>query len=116
MTVQEIVAGLDLEVVAGGTGLGREVKGGYACDLMSLVLVRSREGDAWVTMNAHPNVVAIANLRDLACVIIAERPRPDEMTLIGADEKGIPVLVSDEPTFTVCRKLGEMGVDGTRSE
>ena len=50
MTVREIVSALSLEVAAGTEGLNREVTGGYACDLMSCVMVRARKGDAWVTV------------------------------------------------------------------
>lgn len=114
MIVRDIVSALPVEVAAGSDGLDRDVKGGYAADLMSLVLVRAREGDAWLTLNAHPNVVAIANLLDLACVIITEGPRLDDDTVARANEKAIPILVTNDTTFAIATKLGGMGIAGDR--
>jgi predicted transcriptional regulator len=110
MKVQDILAPLALEVAAGAEGLDREITGGYASDLMSWVIVRAKEGNVWVTVQAHPNVVAVANLLDLACVIITEGARPDEQALSRASEKDIPVLLSKKTTFTVVGKLAKLGV------
>src|SRR4030042_2992657 len=110
MNVRSIVTSLDLEVAAGTEGLEKEITGGYASDLLSWVIVRAKEGNAWVTVQAHPSTVAVANLLDLSCVIITEGARPDDQTLERASEKGIPVLLSLENTFTVVGKLAKLGI------
>jgi predicted transcriptional regulator len=110
MIVSEVVAALGLTVAAGKAGLGREVRGGYASDLLSCVMAGAEPGDVWVTLQAHPNVVAVADLRDLACVVISEDATPDEETLGRAEERGIPMLISAEDTFTVVGRLTRLGV------
>ncbi|MBC7234851.1 MAG: serine kinase [Chloroflexi bacterium] len=115
MTVQELIPALGLEIVSGdGPHLARPITGGYASDLLSCVMAGAKEGNVWVTLQAHPNVIAVADLLDLACVIITEGTRPDEETLSRAREKGIPVLLSEQGTFTVVSRLAALGIEGTR--
>ncbi|NLT74439.1 MAG: serine kinase [Chloroflexi bacterium] len=112
MNVADVVSSLGLEVLCGADGLDREVTGGYASDLLSCVMAGAAAGQVWVTLQAHPNVVAVADLLGLACVIIAENVRPDEATVARANERGIPILSSAETTFTVVAGLVGQGVSG----
>lgn len=114
MTVQEIVSALGLEVVAGAERLGDEITGGYASDLLSCVMAGAKAGNIWVTLQAHTNVIAVAELLNLAGVIITEGVRPGEETLSRANEKGIPTLLSTESTFTVVGKLWQLGIRGAK--
>jgi predicted transcriptional regulator len=110
MTVEEIVAALGLQVMAGQEHLGREISGGYASDLLSCVMAGAGRDNVWVTLQAHPNVIAVAELIDLACVIITEGTRPQDETLAKAQERGIPVLLAQESTFAVVGQLYGMGL------
>jgi len=114
MTVAEIVSALEVQVAAGSANLQREVTGGYASDLLSCVMAGASAGNVWVTLQAHLNVVAVAELLDLACVVITEGMRPDEETLVKANEKGLPTLLTKESTFTVVGKLTQLGIHGSR--
>ncbi|MHB1296378.1 MAG: DRTGG domain-containing protein [Anaerolineae bacterium] len=113
MTIEEIVSALSLEVAAGADNLTRPVTGGYASDLLSCVMAGAAAGNVWVTLQAHVNVIAVAALLDLACVVITEGVRPDEETLARANEKGIPTLLAHENTYTVVGKLTSLGIVGT---
>lgn len=113
MTVQEIANALALEVAAGAAQLGRDVTGGYASDLLSCVMAGAQAGNAWVTLQAHLNVVAVAALLDLACVIITEGAHPDSDSIARANEEGVPILLTEESTFTVVGKLHQLGVRGS---
>ncbi|MGM0401392.1 MAG: DRTGG domain-containing protein [Chloroflexota bacterium] len=110
MTVQEIVEKLELKVVAGRSGLHKEVTGGYASDLLSCVIAGASEGNVWVTLQAHPNIVAVADLLELACIVVSEGMEPDEETLGRANESGIPILLAEESTFTLVGKLFQVGI------
>jgi len=109
-TVQDLVTTLSLEVAAGAAGLSRQVTGGYASDLLSCVMARAQAGNVWVTLQAHVNVMAVAALLDLACVIITEGARPDAAALARAEERGIPVLLTPRGTFTIVAALAALGV------
>lgn len=109
MNVQELVVPLRLTVAADG-GLEREISGGYASDLLSCVMGKAQPGNVWVTLQAHPNVVAVASMLDLAAVIITEGVEPDMETVTRAQENGVTLLRSDATTFAVVSKLAALGV------
>lgn len=84
----------------------REVTGGYTGDLLSWVMSGAMEGDAWVTIMSNVNVVAVASLCDVACVILAQGVVLEKKDLETAGDKGINVLSSSLSAFEVCRLIG----------
>lgn len=112
MNVGEVATALGLKVLAGAQGLEREITGGYASDLLSCVMARAGAGNLWVTLQAHPNVVAVADLLSLAGVIITEETPVDAVTLQRANERNIPLLHAPETTFTVIGRLVALGIQG----
>ncbi|MBC7224960.1 MAG: serine kinase [Anaerolineae bacterium] len=114
MKVHEIVQALSLEVLAGASLLDRPVTGGYASDLLSRVLAAAKAGNVWVTLQNHPNVVAVASLLDLAAVIVTEGPEVGPETVARAQEHGVVLLRTPHDTFTIVARLAEMGVEGVR--
>ena len=75
MKLAHLVDALGLQVRAGQGQLQNEVTGGYASDLLSDVIANSRQGDLWITLQRHVNVVAVASMKDLAGVILVNRSR-----------------------------------------
>jgi hypothetical protein len=112
MTLEEIRRQLQLEVRAAPGKLAVEVTGGYASDLLSCVMAGARAGYVWVTLQGHPNIVAVASLIDLAGVIITEGMNPDPGTIEKAEEEGVPILTTPLTTFTVVGRLFELGLLG----
>lgn len=108
MKVQDIVDQLGLILVSGESGLNREVTGGYVSDLLSDVMGNSKEGQLWITLQTHKNVMAIASLKDLAAVILVKGFQPDEDMLQQSNEEGIPVLSTSDKTFEISGKLYEL--------
>jgi predicted transcriptional regulator len=108
MTIKELCNSLHLEILAGPSGLDREVKGGYVSDLLSDVMGRATEGDVWITLQTHRNVVAIASLRDLAGIILVNGQRPDPEMAEQANRENIPILGTEEPTFSITGKLYQL--------
>ena len=58
MTVRELATQLKLEVCCGAAGLDKEIKGGYTSDLLSDVMGNAREGNIWITLQTHKNIIA----------------------------------------------------------
>jgi hypothetical protein len=110
MNLREIADRLALEVCAAQQMLESEVTGGYVSDLLSYVMARAKEGDVWVTMQNHVNVVAVASLVNLTGVIITEGARPEPAMLEKAEQEGIPILVTPLTSYVVAGKLYELGV------
>jgi predicted transcriptional regulator len=111
VTVGELVAALELRILAGGD-LRRPVTGGYASDLLSCVMAKAKEGNVWITLQAHQNVIAVASLLSLAAIIITEGIEPDLEMLARAQEQGVVVLSSQSTTFVVAGQLYEAGIRG----
>ena len=114
MTVREVVEALSLRVVAGQSGLEQQITGGYASDLLSCVMAGAKTGNLWVTMQGHPNVVAVASLLDLAAVVVTEGSPIEPISLQRAEEKGIPLLTTERGTFCTVAKLAQVGIRETR--
>lgn len=108
MKISDIVSALDLEVVSGEKGLGREITGGYVSDLLSDVIGGAHEGNVWITMQTHHNVIAVASLKELAAVIMVKGLRPAEETIRKSNEEGIPVLSSFNDTFKITGRLYDL--------
>ncbi len=112
MKLKEIVEALGLEVRSGSGLLDKEVRGGYASDLLSDVMAHTRPGDLWITLQVHLNIVAVATLNDLAGIILVNGREPEEATLRKATEEGVVLMVSPLSTFEVAGRLYELGIRG----
>jgi len=105
MKVSELVKELNLMVFSGGEGLDREISGGYVSDLLSDVMENSSEGEVWITLQTHCNVVAIACRKELACVLLVSSLAPGQDTIDHSNERGIPVLGTSLSTFEIAGLL-----------
>ncbi len=112
MKLSEIVKTLGLKVKTGEGQLNEEVTGGYASDLLSDVIAHSRKGNIWVTIQTHPNIVAVATMKELVGIILTGGREPDSDAVQKAEEEGIPILVSPLFTFELVGKLYQMGIPG----
>ena len=110
MIVNDIVRALNLQVVAGAAALSREITGGYSADLLSCVMARAKAGNAWVTLQAHPNVIAVATLLELAAVIVTEGAPISDDVKAKADAEGIALLATPHTTFWVVGELARLGI------
>lgn len=112
MMVRDVARQLDLKIVAGENRLDREVTGGYAGDLLSCVMAGAASGNLWVTVQGHPNVVAVATLTGISGVIVTEGARIDPGVADKANQEGIPILSSLKPSFEVVAALAGLGITG----
>ncbi len=106
LTVEKLMDKLELAPIELPDGT-RRITGGYAGDLLSWVMGRANEGDAWVTIMTNMNVAAVAQLTDVACVIFAEGVEPDKETVLKARMHGINLLGSPKGIFELCGLISE---------
>ena len=83
----------------------REVTGVYIGDLLSWVMGRAECGDAWITIMSNINIVAVASLADVACIILAEGVVLDENVCTTAQQKGINVYTSEKTAYQLAASL-----------
>lgn len=108
MTVRELMNELNLKLFSGEKGLDNEITGAYVSDLLSDVMGFAQEGQAWITLQTHKNIMAIASLKELPCIILVKNFEPAEDTMESSNDEDIPVLGSSEQTFELSGKLYEL--------
>ncbi len=94
MTVNELAVVCGFEKVALPDG-EKQVTCGYCGDLLSWVMGRAKENCAWITIMSNVNIVAVAALADVGCIVLAEGVTLDESVIKTADEKGINILSTE---------------------
>jgi predicted transcriptional regulator len=105
MKLRELIKRAGLEIVAGETGLDKEVSSGYTSDLLSDVMGNSCEGQIWITMQTHMNVIAVASLKDHAAVITVSGNRPAIEVVEKAAAEGVTLLATLDDAFTISGKI-----------
>jgi predicted transcriptional regulator len=108
MKISDIINTLGLEVIAGQQGLTNEIKGCYVSDLLSDVMGNAREGEVWITLQTHQNIIAVSSLKDLAGVILVKGLTPEAETVEKSNLAGVPVLSTTLDTFTITGKMYEL--------
>lgn len=86
----------------------RRIDGVYIGDLLSWVMGRAGEDNAWITIMTNINAVAVASLSDVACVILAEGTAPDNEVLTTAEEKGVNLISSPLGAYEIAVKLSSL--------
>lgn len=91
MTVKELslVDGFYPLVISDGT---RSIDGVYIGDLLSWVMGKAQSGDAWLTIMSNINILAVASLSDVACIILTEGVVLDEEVIKTAWDKEINII------------------------
>ena len=116
MKIGQVVEQLSLRVLAGENYLGREVYWGYCCDLLSRVMSKGKKGGLWITVQTHMNIVAVAVLTEIACIIIPEGIQVEEEVLKKAEDEKVVILSSDMTAFELAGKLYQMGIESQGQE
>jgi hypothetical protein len=86
------------------------IEGVYIGDLLSIVMSKAKQNYAWITIQTHINIVAVAELLELSCIIIVENMDVDSDTLDKAKELNIPVFKTEESAYQIACKLYNMGI------
>ncbi len=107
MTVKELRTALDFQILS-EPDPERAVTGGYGGDLLSWVMGRAQSGDAWVTIMTNRNIVAVAALADVACIVVAEDSAVEDDVVALAQEKDINLYRSSMDTFELCHRIGSL--------
>lgn len=108
MTVSELIQKTGWKALT--TFDERAVSSAYICDLLSWVMAHAQEGTAWVTVQAHLNVVAVASLTGCACVIVPENIAVSDETLSAAGSKGVAILGAPCTAYGAALALHALGL------
>lgn len=108
MTVRELSERLSLTPLAIGD-TDREISGVYIGDLLSWVMGRASGDNVWITIMSNINVVAVATLADVSCIILAEGVTLDDNVRSTAEAKGVNVFTSEKTAYELAALLAHLG-------
>lgn len=105
MKLDELIRLLELDPIQVEHPETVEVSAAYCGDLLSDVLAHCEPEAIWFTVQAHVNVIAVADLRDAACVVLVNGVSPDPQTIAKAQAQGVPLCGSERNSAELCMRL-----------
>lgn len=106
MTAKELAEKLSLSVLTMPEPEA-EVQGAYAGDLLSWVMGRAEEGNAWVTIMTNINTVAVASLAGVSLVILCDSSEIEDEVIKTASQKSVNIARTHLPMYETCVKLAD---------
>lgn len=113
MILRDILQTINGRLLSTGIDLDVEIDYGAAADLMSDVLAFTKPNAVLLTGLINSQVVRTAEMADVGAIVIVrgKMPAPDTMRL--AEEREIPLAVSDYTMFEACGRLFSAGLHGS---
>lgn len=108
MKVSELKEKLNLTVVTQEDFFDKDVMGCYIGDLLSRVMGKATEGDAWITIMNNLNIIAVASLTEAACIILCEGVSLEEKITERANDEGIIVLKSEKSAYELAKEISKL--------
>lgn len=112
MKLREIIKQLDLKIRVEDADLDCEVTRGYVSDLLSDVMGNAHEGDLWITLQVHQNIIAVAVMKSLAGIILVNNREPEQDTLAKARAEKVLICTADMNAFELAGRLYQLGIKG----
>ncbi len=109
MTVAELSGKLSLRIITMPDG-DRPIRGAYIGDLLSWVMGRAQEDNAWITIMSNLNILAVASLSDVSCILLCEGVEPDAAVMEAVAGKNINILSSPLPAYALAKAMADVGI------
>ena len=107
MTVKELSEMLCLEAF-NMPDADAAVKSAYCGDMLSRVMCRNLQGNAWITVMSGINTAAVALAANVSCIILAENVKPDADLSQAVKDREINLLLSDKSAFCIASEIGKL--------
>ena len=107
MTVNVLASKADFSLVCAPCP-DREVSGVYIGDLLSWVMGKANSDYVWITIMSNINIVAVASLADVSCILLAEGVCIDEEIINVANDKGINILSTELSAYEAALRISSL--------
>ncbi len=94
MRVSNLITNYGFELIT-DTDSTVEINGVYSSDLLSFVMANGNSGNAWITVQAHLNILAVASLMEFSCIILPYGVQIDNEVVKKANEENINILKTE---------------------
>jgi len=81
---------------------------GYVSDLLSDVMGSAKEHMAWFTIMRHMNVIAVASMADIPCIVFGKDTKPEQAVVDKATEEGIVLIKTSLSIFDAAGVLYQL--------
>ena len=71
---------------------------------------RAQADNVWLTIMSNLNIVAVATLADVSCIILCEGVTLEESVRNTAEAKGVNILATEAPAYETAKRLTELGL------
>jgi len=112
MTLRDIVALLEADVLYPEADLEREVPCAFASDMISDILMCTKEPTLLLTGLTNNQVIRLSDMIDLTGIVFVRGKKPLQDVIEMAEERGLPILSTK---FTLYRCSGILFNAGLRS-
>ncbi|MCT4594933.1 MAG: AraC family transcriptional regulator [Anaeromicrobium sp.] len=110
MKVKELIKDEMFKLITNKETANKIIEGVYCCDLLSWVMSNGKINNVWITVQTHMNIIAVASLLELSCIIVPENIEVEEETIKKANEENISILSTSLPAYEIFKKLYELGI------
>jgi predicted transcriptional regulator len=110
MRLRDILPVTEAKALSPDVDLNREMKSGFASDLMSDVLHYDVTHGLLITGLTNPQIIRTAEMADIVAVLMVRGKQPMLETLDLASQVGIPILGTDFSMFEACGRLYAAGL------
>ncbi|MCF7913274.1 MAG: hypothetical protein K9M99_12155 [Candidatus Cloacimonetes bacterium] len=101
MKLKEYLEIIEGKLLTKENDLDIEISGGYVSDLLSDVMGSAREGQVWITIMRHLNVIAVASLTNISAITFSKGYLPESTVIAKADQEEIILISSKLNTFEI---------------
>jgi len=112
MTLREIAALLDAKALVKQAQLEREIPCAFASDLISDILMCTKEPTLLLTGLTNPQVIRLSDMIDLLGIVFVRGKQPPQELIEMAEERKLPLLLT---SMTMFRSSGLLYNSGLRS-
>ncbi|HOE32994.1 MAG TPA: DRTGG domain-containing protein [Smithella sp.] len=112
MKLREVKDILNADVIVGEDKLDIEVQTAFGADLMSDVLAFAKAGSMLLTGLTNTQVVRIANVLDIAAIILVRGKKLSTEAISLATDLHIPILTTKYILFETAGRLYAKGIVG----
>ena len=111
MKVKNILESVDFQLISDNSGIENEIKGIFSCDLLSHVMGFADEKNILITVLNNLNVLGVASLLDLSCVIFSHNIKVNPAIIDKSNQLNIPLIRTSLSTSKTVITLHKLGVE-----
>ena len=110
MKVKEIVQKVEGKLISHQTVPDKEIKCAFAADLISDILMCTKEPTLLLTGLTNPQIIRLADMIDLEGIIFVRGKTPSKQIIEMAKERDLPVIVTNFTMFKTAGTLYNLGI------